>query len=89
MAAKVIPSATRVVVLREAPEEKREGIIIPESARKKSMIGRVIAIGSAVTGYQAGDQVLLSVYGGLEAQLPNGENVVLFQENEILGKFIP
>jgi len=77
----------------EEQEEKRGGIIIPDTAKEKPQEGKVIAVGNGKvleTGQRipldikAGDKVLFGKYAGSEVKL-EGEEYLILREDDILG----
>jgi chaperonin GroES len=91
---KVKPLNDRVLVKRvEEKEQKRGGIIIPDTAKEKPMEGKVIAVGSGKLEkdgkrtpleVKAGDRILFGKYAGQEIKIDDDEHVIL-REDEILG----
>ena len=91
---KVKPLYDRVIVKRgEEKEQKRGGIIIPDSAKEKPMEGKVIAIGSGrlekdgsrtPLEVKVGDRILFGKYAGQEIKIDDKEHVIL-KEDEVLG----
>ena len=91
---KVKPLHDRVLVKRvEEKEQKRGGIIIPDTAKEKPMEGKVIAVGSGRLGkdgkrtaleVKAGDRILFGKYAGTEIKIDDEEHVIL-REDEVLG----
>jgi chaperonin GroES len=91
---KVQPLADRILVKRlDNVEEKRGGIIIPDTAREKPQQGEVIAVGPgklADDGKRVplevakGARVLLGKYAGTEVKI-NGEEYIILREDDILG----
>ena len=87
MALKVKPLGDRVLVEPvEEQEEKKGGIIIPDSAKEKPTEGLIVALGTGKTGddgnkvpfeVKKGDRVLLSKYGGTEIKLDGKEYKIL------------
>jgi len=88
------PLHDRVLVRRlEAGEERRGGIIIPDSAKEKPQQGEVMAAGSGKlleTGervpldVKAGDRILFGKYGGADIKI-DGQEYLILREDEILG----
>lgn len=83
--------------MRRAPKETQTaaGIYLPADKTKDPNEGEVVAVGPGekdVTGVlhpttlTAGDQVLLPEYGGTKVKLDE-EELFLFRESDILGKF--
>ena len=91
---KVKPLNDRVLIKRiETKEQKRGGIIIPDSAKEKPMEGKVIAVGSGrlekdgkrtPLEVKKGDTVLFGKYAGTEIKIDDVEHVIL-REDEVLG----
>lgn len=90
----VKPLADRVLVKRlEEKEEKKGGIIIPDTAKEKPQEAEVIAIGPGKRDedgkrlpmdVKVGDKVLISKYGGTDVKI-DGEEHVILREDDILG----
>lgn len=96
LARKLAPLGDRVLV-RRAPKEVQtaSGIYLPSDKTKDPNEGQVVAAGPGerdVTGtlhattLQAGDKVLLPEYGGNKVNV-DSEELFLFRESDILGKF--
>jgi chaperonin GroES len=90
---KVQPLYDRVIVKRvESKEQKKGGIIIPDTAKEKPMEGKVIAVGRGKVeegkrvplDVKVGDRVLFGKYSGTEVKIEDQEHVIL-REEEILG----
>lgn len=91
---KVQPLSDRILVKRlDAVEEKRGGIIIPDTAKEKPQQGEVIATGPGRMlddgkrvnmDVKKGDRVLLGKYAGTEVKIDGTEYVIL-REDDILG----
>jgi chaperonin GroES len=91
---KVTPLSDRVLVRRlEAAEEKRGGIIIPDTAKEKPQQGEVIAVGPGrlteegkrvSPDVKKGQRILIGKYSGTEVKI-EGEEYVIVREEDILG----
>ena len=91
---KVKPLHDRVLIKRiETKEQKRGGIIIPDTAKEKPMEGKVIAVGAgrvnkdgsrAKLEVKTGDRVLFGKYAGQEIKIDDKEHVII-KEDEVLG----
>ena len=91
---KVKPLNDRVLLKRiEQPkEQKKGGIIIPDTAKEKPMEGKVISVGPGrveegkriALEVKAGNRVLVGKYAGTEFKIEEVEYVIL-REDEILG----
>ena len=91
---KVKPLYDRLIVKRiEEKEQRKGGIIIPDSAKEKPMEGKVIAVGSGriekdgsrgKLEVKVGDRVLFGKYSGTEIKIEGEEHLIL-REDEVLG----
>ena len=91
---KVRPLNDRIVVKRVAAEEKTKGgIIIPDTAKEKSIEARVVAVGNGrivedgtrrPLDVKEGERVLMGKYAGTEIKI-DGEEHVIVREDDILG----
>jgi chaperonin GroES len=91
---KVTPLADRILVRRlEAAEEKRGGIIIPDTAKEKPQQGEVIAVGPGrmtdegkrvTPEVKKGQRVLFGKYSGTEVKI-DGQELIILREDDILG----
>ncbi len=90
---KVRPLADRVVVKpADVGEEKKGGIIIPDTAKEKPQQGEILEIGNGRLTDEGnridlevkkGDKVLYGKYSGTEVTL-NGDDVLILRESDIL-----
>ncbi len=88
---KVRPLGDRVIVKPlEEKEEKRGGIIIPDTAKEKPQEAEVIAVGRGKTTdkgdvkpleVKVGDKVLYGKYSGTEVKIDNKEYLILHEED--------
>jgi chaperonin GroES len=84
----------RVIVKREAEERMSSGgIVIPDTATEKPIMGKVIAVGKGKileNGHvrpldvKAGDKVLFGKYSGTEVKV-EGEELVVMREEDLMG----
>ncbi|RMH58953.1 MAG: co-chaperone GroES [Candidatus Hydrogenedentota bacterium] len=91
--AKVRPLNDRVLVKRlEQKEQKKGGIIIPDTAKEKPQEGEVVAVGPGKTGddnqripleVKKGDRVLFGKYSGTDVKIDDEEYVIM-REDDIL-----
>ena len=90
---KLRPLYDRIVVRRkEAKEQVRGGIIIPDTAKEKPQEAEVIAVGPGKINddgkrspmdVKAGDRILIGKYSGSEIKIDEEEYVIV-REDEIL-----
>ena len=88
------PLGDRVLVKpTEEVEQKRGGIIIPDTAKEKPQEGEIIAVGPGKVAdsgekvpmnVKVGDKVLYGKYGGTEVKLDD-EDYLIRSESDILG----
>ena len=88
------PLHDRVLVKRiEEEEARRDGIIIPDTAKEKPQEGKVIAVGTGkVTEdgrkrsleVKTGDRILFGKYSGSEVKFHDQEYLIM-KEEDVLG----
>ena len=91
---KLKPMEDRVVVKPQEAEEKTAGgIVLPDSAKEKPLMGKVVSVGPGkllVSGKRGAmsvkkkDVVLYGKYGGTDVEVDGTEYKIL-RESEILG----
>lgn len=89
------PLADRVLVEVDVEETKTAGgILLPDTAQKKSQKGTVIAVGSGKVldngerlpfEVAVGDRVLFAKYSGVDIE-EGGKKFLLLSERDVLGK---
>ena len=89
---KLKPLADRVVIKAEAVEEKTaSGIILPDTAKEKPQMGKIVAVGPGKTSdsgsvikmsIKVGDKVLYGKYSGTEISFENNDYLIM-KENDI------
>ncbi len=90
---KLVPLGDKVVVQRvERKETTAGGIVLPESARERTVEGRVLSVGDgrvlddgtrAPLQVKEGDRVLFSDWAGMEVEV-GGEELLILNESDIL-----
>ena len=90
------PLSDRIVVVPEDVDDKTaSGIILPDTAKEKPQMGKIIAAGPGKVSdngtvvkmtLKAGDKVLYGKYSGTEITLEN-KDVLIMRESDILAKF--
>lgn len=83
------PLADRVLIEPTPAEEKTSsGLIIPDTAKEKSLKGTVVAAGPGKTDepmtVKVGDSVIYGQYSGTEIKL-DGKNYLIMREADIYG----
>ena len=89
---KLKPLADRVVIKPSAAEEKTKGgIILPDTAKEKPVVGEVVAVGpgkvtddgkKVAPEVKVGDKVLYGKYSGTEVTV-EGEEYLIMREADI------
>ncbi len=97
--AKVVPLGDRIVVKQSRQEEVRaSGLVIPDTAREKPQLGKVIAVGPGriddngkrvTIDVKNGDRVLYAKYSGQD--VPRGifgdeDEYMILKDTDILAK---
>ena len=82
------PLADRVVILPAPAEEKTiGGIIIPDTAKVKTLKGEVKAVGNGTKDEEMilkeGDQVLYGKYAGTEIEI-DGTKYLIMRQSDVL-----
>lgn len=88
------PLGERIVLkVMESEEHTKSGIVLPDTAKEKPQMGKVLAVGPGKVldngqrtplDVKVGDQVLFAKYAGTEVKL-DGEKYMLLKESEIFG----
>ncbi|OQA00480.1 MAG: 10 kDa chaperonin [Planctomycetes bacterium ADurb.Bin401] len=91
---KLRPLDDRIVVQPQEAEEKTAGgIVLPDTAKEKPLMGKVVAVGPGKlldsgkrieTAVKKGDNVLFGKYGGNDIKIDGVEYKIL-HESDILG----
>jgi chaperonin GroES len=92
---KLKPLEDRVVIKAVTQEEKTvSGIVLPDTAKEKPMIGEIMAVGDGKwdeTGtkripvdVKKGDKVVYGKYSGTEYKTKDGEELLILRASEIL-----
>jgi chaperonin GroES len=89
---KLKPLADRVIIKPQPAEERTKGgIIVPDTAKEKPVIGEVVAVGPGKIAddgkkitmeVKAGDKVLYGKYSGTEVTV-EGEEYLIMREADI------
>ena len=82
------PLSDRVLVLPNAAEEKTAGgLFIPDTAKEKPLMGKVVAVGPGTADVKMevkeGDQVLYGKYAGTEISF-EGVDYLIMKQSDIL-----
>tara|TARA_B100001123_G_scaffold241167_1_gene269656 strand:- start:201 stop:485 length:285 start_codon:yes stop_codon:yes gene_type:complete len=90
---KLQPLSDRVVVKPEEAEEKTaSGIILPDTAKEKPQVGKIVAVGKGKMSdsgniikmnLKVNDKVLYGKYSGTEISF-EGDDLLIMRESDIL-----
>jgi chaperonin GroES len=91
---KLRPLDDKVVIKQSEAEEKTAGgIILPDTAKEKPQIGKIVAVGPgkllddgkrAKMNVKKNDEVIYAKYIGSEIEI-DGEKIVILRESDVLG----
>ncbi|MBN1392054.1 MAG: co-chaperone GroES [Sedimentisphaerales bacterium] len=91
---KLRPLDDKVVIKQSEAEEKTAGgIILPDTAKEKPQIGKIIAVGPgkllddgkrSKMNVNKNDEVIYAKYIGSEIEI-DGEKIVILRESDVLG----
>ena len=91
---KLNPLDDRIVIKQSEAEEKTSGgIILPDTAKEKPQIGKVVAVGPgkllndgkrSQMSVKINDEVFYSKYMGNDVEV-DGEKYVILRESDVLG----
>ena len=74
----------RIIVTTTQGEKKTNGgIIIPETAQKKSCVGTVVSVGSKCELVAVGDKIVYGEYSGTEVILDDQEYLIMGEEDAL------
>ena len=89
---KIKPLADRVVIKpSEAEEKTKGGIILPDTAKEKPVVGEIVAVGPGKVAddgkkvpmeVKVGDKVLYGKYSGTEVTI-EGEQYLIMREADV------
>jgi len=90
----VRPLGERIVLkVLESEEKTKSGIVLPDTAKEKPQMGKVLAVGpgrvldngqKVPLEVKEGDTVLFAKYAGTEVKL-EGEEYMVLKESDVLG----
>ena len=76
------PIADRVVAqVEEAQSKTASGLYLPENAKEKSKVAKVVAVGSDVKTVKNGDKIVYKEYSTTEVKV-QGEHYIIVKEED-------
>ena len=84
MSVPIQPLADYVVAEQEEPESKTaSGLFLPDNAKEKPKIAKVLAVGKTVKHVKVGDKIIYKSYSPTEIKI-NGTEYMLVKEEDVL-----
>lgn len=85
MSSPIAPLGDRVVAVREAASEKTaSGLYLPDNAKEKPVVAKVVAVGPAAKSVKTGARILYKEYSTTEIKI-DGTEYLIVKEEDILG----
>jgi chaperonin GroES len=82
MSAPIKPLADRIVAVKEeTPNKTASGILLPESAKEKSVIAKVVAVGPDVKSLKVGDRIVYKEYSTTNLKIDKEEYLIVKEED--------
>ncbi len=67
--------------IENAPEKTQSGLLLPEEARDKMNVGKVVSVGPDVEHVSAGDRVIHRQFGGTKLEWLGVEYMLIKEED--------
>lgn len=85
MSSPITPLGDRVVAVREqAAEKTASGLYLPDAAKEKPVLAKIVATGKDVKAVKVGDKILYKEYSTTELKIDSTEYLIV-KEDDILG----
>ena len=85
MSSPITPLGDRVVAVREAAAEKTaSGLYLPDNAKEKPVLARVVAVGKDAKNVKKDDKILYKEYSTTEIKV-DGTEYLIVKEEDVLG----
>lgn len=85
MSSPIKPLGDRVVAVREeAATKTASGLYLPDNAKEKPVVAKVVAVGKDVKNVKTGDKILYKEYSTTEVKVDSAEYLIV-KEEDILG----
>lgn len=82
MTVPVKPLADRVVAVREmAPTKTASGLYLPDNAKEKPVMAKVVAVGPDVEHLNVGDKIIYKEYSTAELKIENVDYLIVKEED--------
>ena len=88
MSSPITPLGDRVVAVREAAKtQTASGIYLPDQAKEKPVLAKVVAIGKDVKSVKLDDKILYKEYSTTELKI-DGTEYLIVKEEDVLGTVV-
>ena len=85
MSSPIKPLGDCVVAVREeAATKTASGLYLPDNAKEKPVVAKVVAVGKDVKNVKTGDKILYKEYSTTEVKVDSAEYLIV-KEEDILG----
>lgn len=85
MSSPIKPLSDRVVAVREEAQAKTaSGLYLPDAAKEKPVLAKVLAVGKDTKTVKVGDKILYKEYATTEIKI-DGTEYLIVKEEDILG----
>jgi chaperonin GroES len=85
MSSPITPLGDRVVAVREQAQEKTaSGLYLPDNAKEKPVMARVVAVGKDAKSVKKDDRIVYKEYSTTELKI-DGTEYLIVKEEDILG----
>jgi chaperonin GroES len=82
MSTPIKPLADRVVAVREEVQTKTaSGLYLPDNAKEKPVVARVVAIGPDVKSLKIGDKIVYKEYSTTDLKINDKEYLIVKEED--------
>lgn len=82
MSTQIKPLADRVVAQREEVQTKTtSGLYLPDNAKEKPVIAKVVAVGPDVKSLKVNDRIVYKEYSTTELKINDGEYLIVKEED--------
>jgi chaperonin GroES len=85
MSSPITPLADRVVAVKEeAKTQTASGLYLPDNAKEKPVVAKIVAVGKDVKTVKNNDKILYKEYSTTEIKI-DGTEYLIVKEEDILG----
>lgn len=84
----ITPLGDRVVAVRETASDKTaSGLFLPDNAKEKPVMAKVVAVGKDAKSVKVGDKIIYKEYSTTELKI-NGTDYLVVKEEDVLGTVV-